>query len=201
MQLAHTRYERERELESMNQHAIVSLTDASGKISFVNDKFCRVSGYSRPELIGRNHRILKSGQHAQSFYQDLWRSVAHGHIWHGEICNRNKEGGLYWLDTTITPFLDQQGKPYQYLAIRTEVSTYKEQEKALQEAQRLARLGQTELNSVAQWQGYMHDMFGAQGQAIENIDEMFNLENEANDVLHRVVRAGWPGALCAREWA
>ncbi len=186
-QLAHTRYERERELESMNQHAIVSITDASGNISFVNDRFCRVSGYSRPELIGRNHRILKSGQHAPSFYQELWRSVANGHIWHGEICNRNKEGGLYWLETTIAPFLDQHGKPYQYLALRTEVSTYKEQERSLQEAQRLARLGQAELNSVATWQGYMHDMFGAQGQAIDTIDEVLSLDS--NDVVHRVVRA------------
>lgn len=189
LQLKQTRYERERESEGLNLHAIVSITDVSGKITYVNDKFCRISGYSRPELIGRNHRLLKSGQHGASFYQDLWRSVAHGHIWHGEICNRNKEGGLYWLDTTITPFVDAQGKPYQYLAIRTEVSAHKEQEKALQEAQRLARLRRTGADSVAQWQTYLHELFGAHGQQIEVIDEILSSEKEIDDVLHGVVRA------------
>ena len=187
-QLQTIRSEREREHEAINQHAIVSMTDATGKIVFVNDKFCRVSGYSRSELIGRNHRILKSGQHHPAFYQDLWRSISHGHIWHGEICNRNKEGGLYWLDTTIAPLMDSHARPYQFLAIRTEVSANKEREKILQESQRMAKLGNWDDSNSLVWSDLMADMLAR--TAIPS--DQHEKRQEAADVIevvHRVVRA------------
>lgn len=118
-------YEREREHLAINHHAIVSIADRSGNITYINDKFCEISGYRREELIGQNHRIVKSGEHLPEFYQDLWETIAGGNVWQGEICNRCKDGSLYWVESTITPFLDGDGKPYQYVSIRTDISHIK----------------------------------------------------------------------------
>lgn len=187
---------RAREQEAMYAHAIVSISDASGIIQFVNDKFCRISGYSRAELIGRNHSILKSGQHTAEFYQDMWRTISHGHMWHGEICNRNKDGGLYWLDTSITPFLDEHGRPWQYLAVRTEVSAYKEQEKVISQAQRKEKLAHWEDEPGLQWSDLMHDVFGSDQELMRAGHQLFDGASEAEvgsgeqlQITHRVLRA------------
>lgn len=143
---------RERELDEVNrelnfqtaaldQHAIVSATDRRGAITYANDKFCEVSGYSRAELMGKNHRMLKSGRHPDTFYREMWRTISRGEVWHGEICNRSKNGGLYWVNSTIAPFLDERGKPFKYVAIRTDITERKETEAALVQAQAVARLG------------------------------------------------------------
>ncbi|WP_144391600.1 response regulator [Pleionea sediminis] len=124
-------YERERERAALNQHAIVSVTDIKGRIIEVNDKFCEVSGYERYELIGENHRILKSGEHSPSFYRDMWLCISKGETWHGEICNKRKEGGYYWVNSTIMPLMDENGRPYQYVSIRTEVTEIKQQQELL----------------------------------------------------------------------
>ena len=113
--LESTLYEREREHLALNHHAIVSIADRAGNITYINDKFCEISGYSRGELIGQNHRILKSGEHPPEFYQSLWHTIAGGKVWQDKICNRRKDGSLYWVESTITPFLDRDGKPYQYV--------------------------------------------------------------------------------------
>jgi len=126
-----TLYEREREHLAVDHHAIVSIADRSGNITYVNDRFCTVSGYSRAELMGLNHRILKSDAHLPEFYQNLWRTIASGEVWQGEICNRRKDGSAYWVASTITPFLGADGKPYQFVSIRTDITHAKTTEAAL----------------------------------------------------------------------
>ncbi|MDR9424385.1 MAG: PAS domain-containing protein [Marinobacter sp.] len=123
-------YEREREHLTLDYHALVSVADGKGDITEVNDRFCQVSGYSRAELIGQNHRIVKSDQHSSTFYGDIWRVISRGNVWQGEICNRRKDGSLYWVSTTITPFLDSSGWPYQYVSIRTDITDVKAREVA-----------------------------------------------------------------------
>jgi len=132
-------YERDREHLALDHHALVSVADARGAIIYANERFCRVSGYSRDELLGRNHRIVKSGVHPPEFYQDLWRTIARGDIWQGDICNRRKDGSLYWVNSTITPFLDEAGRPYQYVSIRTDISAIKTAEGELSKLSRIAR--------------------------------------------------------------
>jgi len=103
---------------ALDQHAIVSTADKAGNITYVNDKFCAVSGYSEQELIGNNHRMLNSDEHSKQFFKSLWQTISKGDTWKGEIKNKKKGGGYYWVDVTIVPFLDENSNPFQYVAIR-----------------------------------------------------------------------------------
>ena len=110
---------------AVDQHAIVSVTDAMGIIIHVNDKFCEISGYTRDELLGQNHRILKSNEHSPKFYKALWKTITNGETWHGEIRNKKKGGDRYWVKASIVPRLDEQGRPFQYIGIRTDITDKK----------------------------------------------------------------------------
>jgi len=130
--------------EAVDKYGIVAITDRKGDIIFVNDRFCEISGYGRDELMGRNHRILNSGHHPRKFFSDMWRSIVRGRSWHGEVCNRNKSGHLYWVDTTVVPLLGDDGIPERFVSVRYDIT-----ERKTSDARQLALVKELSERSLA----------------------------------------------------
>ena len=131
---------------ALDQSTIVAITDQRGIINYVNDEFCRIAKYRRGDLLGQDHRIINSGYHSKDFIRDLWTTIASGKVWKGELKNRASDKTIYWVDTTIVPFLNSDGKPYQYVAIRHDITQLKLAEDQIrQQAAELQRAAQLSL--------------------------------------------------------
>jgi len=183
--MAETVRDNENYHRAIDAHSIVSIADPSGRITEVNQKFCEVSGYSRDELIGKNHSIVNSGTHPKKLFIDMWQTIASGKIWHGEICNRKKNGELYWVESTIIPFLDDHGKPYQYVSVRTEITRLKQietklrtSENRLMRSQSFANIGTWDWNIVdgsLYWSPRIPPLFGyAEGELDTTYENFLN---------------------------
>jgi diguanylate cyclase (GGDEF)-like protein/PAS domain S-box-containing protein len=133
---------------ALDQAVIFATTDVKGRITWANDMFCKISGYTRQELIGQDHRILKSGAHSREFFREMYRQIASGKIWRGQVCNKAKNGSLYWVDTTIVPKLGRTNKPIGYVAIRIDISAQKATEQALRASEQDALRKSVQINAI-----------------------------------------------------
>jgi len=133
---------------AFDQHCIVAITDINGTITYANDLFVKISGYSKEELIGKNHRIINSSFHSRDFFKDMYQTISAGNVWHGDICNKAKDGSEYWVATTIVPLIGENGKPLSYLAMRTDITVQNNAEANLLRAQKMAHIGSWELDLI-----------------------------------------------------
>lgn len=169
--------------EALDAASIVAATDSRGLITYVNDRFCDISGYSRSELLGSNHRILNSGYHPAGFFIDLWKTISSGQVWRGEVCNRARDGHLYWVKTTIVPFVNQDGRIYQYLSIRQDITELKQAQDMIlnQQAQmvassKLSALGELSAALTHEINNPLGVILGRTEMLLDLIDQSENLD-------------------------
>lgn len=161
---------------ALNQSAIFAMTDLKGDIIHVNDKLCQTSKYPREELIGQNQRILNSGYHSKEFWREMWKTIGTGQVWRNEVCNKAKDGSLYWVDTAIVPVLDDKNKPYQYLSIRFEVTERKKAEQLVGKQNRKLAERQAKITSSITYARRIQNAFLGQAKSItQNFQDAFIL--------------------------
>lgn len=195
--------------EAIDHHAIMAVTAADGTIIYVNDKFCEVSGYSREELIGRSHRIIKSDYHPDSFFREMWETIARGEVWQGDIKNRTKDGNEYWVATTVVPFLDENGKPRSYVAIHNDISRRKMTEERLAfQASLIEKANEAIVvigpdGRISFWNHGAEVTFGASSAEAVGQDPMdfLNFRGRSwNDALEATrAKGAWSGELAATD--
>lgn len=185
--------------QAIDEHAIMAVTDADGTIRYANKRFCEISGYSREELIGKNHRILKSGVHPASFYTNLWQTIAAGRIWRGAICNRTKDGHVYWVQSTILPLPGQDGKPAGYLALRTDVSRLVKAEQELATRTQELRLLFAHSPMGMSWRSFKPDGTPGTNHVNQRFCEIIGLTEQQALSIDNVRRATHPDDWLRQE--